>query len=97
MDSQINELSRGEKTNHNPNRYCLRSKKKEGKLYISDHPTRAKKPVKNVVDGVKEKEANPPLVVKIPIPEVKEILKSPSSFIFEHGIQKIRIFFLFQS
>jgi hypothetical protein len=44
-----------------------------------------------VADSVKEKEANPP-VVKIPIPEVKEILKSPSSFIFEHEIQKIRIF-----
>jgi hypothetical protein len=91
MDSQQNELRRGEKTNHNPNRYRLRSKKKEGKLDISDHPTRAEKSVKNVADGIKEKEANPPLVVKIPILKVKEILKSPSSFIFEHEIQNIRI------
>jgi hypothetical protein len=31
MDSQLNELSKGEKDQHNPNRYNLRSKKKEGK------------------------------------------------------------------
>jgi hypothetical protein len=58
---------------------------------ISDQPTRAEKPVKNVADGIKENEANPPPVVKIPIPKVKEIMKSPSSFNFEHEIQNIRI------
>jgi hypothetical protein len=31
MDSQLNELSKGERTSGNPNRYNLRSKKKEGK------------------------------------------------------------------
>jgi hypothetical protein len=92
MDSQLNELSKGEKTNNNPNRYSLRSKKKEGKLDISDQPTRAEKPAKDVADNSKEKEAQtPPPVVKIPIPEVKEILKPPSSFSFEHEIQNIRI------
>jgi hypothetical protein len=92
MDSQLNELSKGEKTNNNPNRYSLRSKKKEGKLDISDQPTRVENPAKDVADNSKEKEVqNPPPVVKIPIPEVKEILKPPSSFIFEHEIQKIRI------
>jgi ribonuclease HI len=33
----------------------------------------------------------PPPVVKAPVPKVKEIPKSPSSFNFEHEIQKIRI------
>jgi hypothetical protein len=32
MDSQLNELSKGERTSGNPNRYNLRSKKKEGSL-----------------------------------------------------------------
>jgi hypothetical protein len=31
------------------------------------------------------------LALKSPVLEVKEILKLPSSFIFEHEIQKIRI------
>jgi hypothetical protein len=46
MDSQLNELSKGEKTSNNPNRYSLRSKKKEGKLDISDQPTRVENPAK---------------------------------------------------
>jgi hypothetical protein len=55
MDSQLNELSKGEKTSNNPNRYSLRSKKKEGKPGVPDQPTRAKKPVENVADRSKEK------------------------------------------
>jgi hypothetical protein len=39
MDSQLNELRKGERTSGNPNRYNLRSKKKEGKLDILDQPT----------------------------------------------------------
>jgi hypothetical protein len=41
--------------------------------------------------AVKKRRQKPPPVVKIPIPEVKEILKPPSSFSFEHEIQNIRI------
>ena len=41
MDNQLNELSKGEKTSHTPNRYNLRSKQKEGKADIPDRPTRA--------------------------------------------------------
>jgi hypothetical protein len=40
MDSQLNELIKGERTSGNPNKYNLRSKKKKGKLDISDQPTR---------------------------------------------------------
>jgi hypothetical protein len=54
MDSQLNEMSKGEMTNNNPNRYNLRSKKKEGNLDISDQPTREEKPTKDVVDSSKE-------------------------------------------
>jgi hypothetical protein len=37
-----------------------------------------------------EEKNNQPLI-KAPIPKIKEILKSPSSFIFENEIQKINI------
>jgi hypothetical protein len=40
MDIQLNELRKGERTSGNPNRYNLRSKKKEGNPDISDQPTR---------------------------------------------------------
>jgi hypothetical protein len=40
MDNQINELSKGEKTKENSNRYNLRSKNKEEKTDTSDHPTK---------------------------------------------------------
>jgi hypothetical protein len=92
MDSQLNELSKVDKTNISPNRYKLRSKKKEGKSGIPDHPTREKKHVKNVVDNNKYRKArNPSLVVKSPVPEVRKFLKPPSSFNLEHEIQKVII------
>jgi hypothetical protein len=48
--------------------------------------------VEAVGSSKKEKEAqNPQVVVKSPVPEIKEILKSPSSFSFESEIQKIKI------
>jgi hypothetical protein len=85
-------LSKGEKARNHPNRYNLRSKKKEGKLDIFDQPTRTEKPAKEVADNSKEnKVQDPPSVVKILIPEVKEILKPPSSYILEQEFQNIRI------
>jgi hypothetical protein len=92
MGSQLNELSKGKRTSGNSNRYNLRSKKKEGEPDIHDQPTRTVNPAKDVAASNREKEAqNPQLVVKSPIPEVKEILKPPSSFSFENEIQKIKI------
>jgi hypothetical protein len=92
MDSQLNELSKGEKTKNNPNRCSLRSKKKEGKPDVPDQPTRENKLNDNVVDRNKEKEVQkPPPVVKGLVLEVKEIMKSPPFFIFDHEIQKLRI------
>jgi hypothetical protein len=85
-------MSKWERTSGNPNRYNLRSKKKEGKTDIPYQYTKAENPAKSVASSRKEKEAqNPQAVVKIPTPEVKDILKPPSSFIFENEIQKINI------
>jgi hypothetical protein len=92
MDNQINELSKGDKTNSNPNKYNLRSKKKEGKSDIPDQPPRADKPAKDATNNNKEKKTqNPSPIAKGYVPEVREIIKPPSSFNFEHEIQKIRI------
>ena len=55
MENQINELSKGEKTNSSPNKYNLRSKNKEGKYNIPDQPSRAENPAKYTVNGSKEK------------------------------------------
>jgi len=53
MDKKLNELSKREKTNNNPNSYSPRSKKKEGKLDIFDQPTRMSKPAKEMADSKK--------------------------------------------
>jgi hypothetical protein len=92
MDNQLNELSKGEKTNENANKYNLRSKKKEGKSNTSDQPTQIENFAKTVASSNKGKEVqNPQAVTKTHVPEIKEILKSPSSFSFESEIQKIKI------
>jgi hypothetical protein len=46
MNSQVNELGKGEKANNTPNRYHLRSKKKEGNFDSHDQPLIAEKPAK---------------------------------------------------
>jgi hypothetical protein len=53
MDNQINELSKGEKTSENPNRYNPRSKNKEENNDTSDQPTKTKSYSKAVVAGKK--------------------------------------------
>ena len=71
MGIKLNDLSKGERTSGNPNRYNLGSNKKEGKPDIPDKPTRTKNPAKGVASRSKEKEAqNPQDVVKIPTPKV---------------------------
>jgi hypothetical protein len=92
MNSRINELSKGEKADSGPNKYNLRSKKKEGNSDVPDPSPREEKPAKDATNKNKEKKAqNPSPIPKDPVPEVREVLKSLSSFIFEHEIQKIRI------
>jgi hypothetical protein len=92
MNSHLNELSKGEKTNENQNKYNLRSKQKEGKPSTSNQPKKSDPSAKIVVAPNKgnEEQNNQPMV-KSPILEVKEIMKSPYSFNFENEIQKIKI------
>jgi len=69
MDSQLNELSKGEKINDNPNRYNLRSKKKEGKNDTFDQRTKTKISAKPMAAGNKEKDGKiPQALVKNPTP-----------------------------
>ena len=92
MDIQLNVMRKGERNSDNPSRYNLRSKKKEGKSDIPDHPSRVEKPAKDATHNNKENKAqNPSPIPKDPVPKVREVLKPLSSFIFEHIIQKIRI------
>jgi hypothetical protein len=92
MDSQINELSKWEKANSSPNKYNLRSKKKERKYDVPDQSSRGGKPSKDATNISEEKEAqNPSPVAKSLVLEVREILKAPSFLNFEHEIRKIRI------
>jgi hypothetical protein len=92
MNNQINELSKGEDTHSSPRRYNLRSKKKEGKYDIPNQRSRAEKPAKDATNNNKDtKTQNLSPLAKGLVREVKEILKPPSSFNFEHEIEKIRI------
>jgi hypothetical protein len=92
IDIQINEMSKGEKANSGPNKYNLRSKKKEGKHDVPYLASREDKPAKDAANNNKEnKTQNPSPIAKGHVLEVREILNPPSSFRFEHEIQKIRI------
>jgi hypothetical protein len=92
MNSQINELSKGEKANNIPSKYNLRSKKKEGNSDVLDPAPREKNPAKGIANTSKEKKAqNSPPIPKDLVPKAREILNPPSSFNFEHEIQKIKI------
>lgn len=87
MNNQLNELSKGEKTKENQNKYNLRSKQKEGKPSTSNQPKKSENYAKTVTAISKEnEELNNQPVIKAPILEIKEILKSPSSFNFENEI-----------
>ena len=92
MKIHIHELGKGERVGHTPNRYNLRSRKKEGDFDSQDQPLIADRPTKSAATTTKEnKTQNASPVVKEPISEVREAPKPISSFNFEHEIQKIRI------
>jgi hypothetical protein len=93
MNIQINELGKGEKANNTPNRYHLRSKKKEWNFDSHDQPLIAERPAKPATIATKEnKTQNTSPTAKKPISKVREAPKPLSSFSFEHKIQNIRIF-----
>ena len=55
MNIQVNELGKGEKANNTPNKYHLRSKKKERNFDSHDQPLIADKPAKHAINTTKEK------------------------------------------
>jgi hypothetical protein len=70
----------------------LRSKQKERNPSTSNQPKKSETSTKTVVTPNKgNDEQNNKLLIKAPIQETKEILRSPSYFIFENEIQKIKI------
>jgi len=90
MDSQLNELSKGDKASGNQGRYALRSKKRTVAPDIPEWG--AKKPANEMADSHRGKKRQPlSSIVQSHAPEIREILKLASSFNFEHEIQKIRI------
>jgi ribonuclease HI len=92
MDSQLNELSKGDKPSGSQGRYDLRSKKRTTTLDVPERSTRTEKPANEVADRNRGKKAQPlSPIVQSHVPEIREIPKLTSSFNFEHEIQKIRI------
>jgi hypothetical protein len=92
MNSQLNELSKGDKASGGRGRYNLRSDKKTAAPDIPEQSTRTEKPANEVADGHRGKKAQPlSPIVHNHAPEIREIPKLASSFNFEHEIQKIRI------
>jgi hypothetical protein len=92
MNIQVNELGKGEKANNTPNRYHLRSKKKEGNFDSHDQPLIAERPAKPAKITTKEKKTqNTSPTTKEHVSELRETPNPLSSFSFEHKIQKIII------
>jgi ribonuclease HI len=92
MDSQLNELSKGDKASGSPGRYDLRSKKKAKVPDVPEQSTRTEKLADEAADSHRGKRNQPlSLVTQSHAPEIREIPKLSSSFNFEHEIQKIRI------
>jgi ribonuclease HI len=92
MNSQLNELSKGNKASGGRGRYNLRSDKRAATHDILEPSTRAEKPADEVANnhiGKKTQPLSPN--VQNHVPEIREIPKHTSSFNFEHEIQKIRI------
>jgi hypothetical protein len=92
MNSQLNELSKGDKASGGRGRYNLRSDKRAAASDIPEPSTRAEKPANEIADSHRGKKAQPlSPIVQNHVPEIREIPKPTSSFNFEHEIQKIRI------
>jgi hypothetical protein len=92
MDSQMNELSKGDKASGSPGRYDLRSKKKTKAPDVPEQSTRIEKPANEAADSHRGRKTQPlSPIIQSHVPEIREIPKLSSSFNFEHEIQKIRI------
>jgi hypothetical protein len=92
MDSQLNELSKGDKASGSPGRYDLRSKKKTKAPDVPEQSTRTEKPADEATYSHRGRKIQPlSPIIQSHVPEIREIPKLSSYFNFEHEIQKIRI------
>jgi hypothetical protein len=92
MNSQLNELSKGDKAGGGRGRYHLRSDKKAATPDVPESSTRTEKPAEEIADNHRGKKAQPlSPIIQNHAPEIREIPKLTSSFNFEHEIHKIRI------
>jgi hypothetical protein len=92
MNSQCNELSKADKAGSGRGRYNLRSDKQKAAPDVPESSAGPQRPADEVPDNHKGKKAQPlSPIIQIHAPEIREIPKLPSSFNFEHEIQKIRI------
>jgi hypothetical protein len=92
INSQLNELSKGDKTSGTQGRYDLRSKKRTVAPDVPEQSIRTEKPANEVADSHRGKNHQPPSpIIQIHALKIREIPKLTSSFNFEHEIQKIKI------
>jgi uncharacterized small protein (DUF1192 family) len=90
MDSQLNELSKGDKAGGGRGKYKLRFDKRAATPDVPETSTRTEKPANEVADRGKRAQPFSPIVHNH-VPEIREIPKPMSSFNFKHEVQKIRI------
>jgi hypothetical protein len=92
MNSQLNELSKGDKAGSGRGRYNLRSDRRATTPDVPESSTRVEKPADEVTNNHRGKKAQPiSPIIQNHAPEIREIPKLTYSFNFEHEIQKIRI------
>jgi hypothetical protein len=92
MNSQLNELSKENKTSGYQGKYNLRSQKKVVTPDVPEQSTRIERPANEVANSHRGKKHQPlSPIVQSHAPEIREIPKLTYSFNFEHEIQKIRI------
>jgi hypothetical protein len=90
MNSQLNELRKGDKAGGGRGRYNLRSDRRTTTPDVLESSTKVEKPASEVADRGKKAQPLSP-IVQNHAPEIREISKLTSSFNFKHEIQKIRI------
>jgi len=92
MDSQLNELRKGDKASGGRGRYNSRSEKNIVAPKFLEQSTRKDKPANEVANSHRSKKAQPlSPIVHNHFLEIREIPKLTSCFNFEHEIQNIRI------
>jgi hypothetical protein len=92
LNSQLNELSKGDKASGGRGRYNLGSDKRVAVPDVPEQSSRVEKPANEATDSHRGKKVQPlSPIIQNHVPEIREMPKPTYSFNFEHEIQKIRI------